>query len=265
MFIDTFLFNGDWIVKLRLAYLYNFVDAFYIVESRYTHSGLKKETLFSDTCRDWFEPYMDKIRFIINEKPAFPNSWQEENYQRNIVLDYILEDMPPGMEFILAVCDCDEIYDTRVISNIVNTFIGLAEFEMSFHYYRFTNSVDDKWTMPYMIHSSLLMGDPDLSQIRTKRLLNGEVHACSKIPSSGWHFSFFMSIDDIHRKLVSYAHTEFNNEEIANKKHIQQSIEEGNDVLGRANLKINISEYESLKFPPLFQKFHEELLLLQKQ
>ena len=265
MFIDTFLFNGDWIVKLRLAYLYEFVDVFYIVESRYTHSGVKKETLFTKSCRDWFEPYMDKICFIINEKPAFPNSWQEENYQRNLVLDYILEDIPPLTDFTLAVCDCDEIYNPLVISEALKNFTGLATLEMSFHYYRFNQKVDDKWTMPYMIHSSLLKGDPNLSQIRTKRLLNGDVIPCIKIESAGWHFSFFMSIDDIHRKIVSYAHTEFNIEEIVNKKHIQQSIEEGNDVLGRANLKINIFDYESLKFPPLFQKFHEELLLLQKQ
>ena len=34
MFIDTFLFNGDWITKLRLEYLYDFVDFFYIVENK---------------------------------------------------------------------------------------------------------------------------------------------------------------------------------------------------------------------------------------
>jgi beta-1,4-mannosyl-glycoprotein beta-1,4-N-acetylglucosaminyltransferase len=224
---------------------------------------MKKETLFTDTCKEWFEPYMDKIRFIINEKPAFPNSWQEENYQRNLVLDYILEDMPPLMEFTLAVCDCDEIYDTRVISGALKDFKGLATLEMSFHYYRFTNSVNDKWTMPYMIHSSLLKGDPDLSQIRMKRLVNEDVISPILLKSAGWHFSFFMSMDDIQRKIMSYAHTEFNKEEIVNRKNIQKSIEEGIDVLGRANLKINISEYESLKFPALFQTFHEELLLLQ--
>ena len=36
LFIDSFLFNGEDFVKLRLEYLYNYVDYFYIVESIYT-------------------------------------------------------------------------------------------------------------------------------------------------------------------------------------------------------------------------------------
>jgi beta-1,4-mannosyl-glycoprotein beta-1,4-N-acetylglucosaminyltransferase len=265
MFIDTFLFNGDWIVKLRLAYLYNFVDVFYVVEGRYTFSGLRKETLFTDTCRDWFEPYMDKIRFIISEKPAFDNAWQEETYQRNLVLNYILDDKPPTMDYVLAVCDCDEIYDIDVISKVLPNFTGLAALDMSVHYYRFTHVLDERCSVPFMIHSSLLKREPELSQLRATKLLNGERISCQVLLSAGWHFSFFMSIDDIQRKIQSYAHTEYNIEEIIDKNNIQQSIETCVDVLRRTKLKITIADYSSLKFPPLFQTFHEELLLLQTQ
>ena len=64
LFIDSFLFNGEPIVKLRLEYLYNYVDYFYIVESIYTFSGIKKQRYYCDKYIDWFEPYLDKIVFV---------------------------------------------------------------------------------------------------------------------------------------------------------------------------------------------------------
>jgi hypothetical protein len=76
LFIDSFLFNGEEIVKLRLDYLYNYVDYFYIVESMYTFTGNKKEEFYLDKYSEWFEPYKNKIKFIrIKEKlNTLPNT-----------------------------------------------------------------------------------------------------------------------------------------------------------------------------------------------
>ena len=47
MFIfDYVLYNGEPIMEFRFEYLNNYVDRFIIVESIYTHSGIKKDDLY---------------------------------------------------------------------------------------------------------------------------------------------------------------------------------------------------------------------------
>ena len=95
LFIDSFLFNGEELVKLRLEFLYKYVDYFYIVESNYTFSGNKKEFYYIDRCSDWFTPYLDKIKFIkidkkLNTYPDYffidnvKKCFAEEKLQRNL-------------------------------------------------------------------------------------------------------------------------------------------------------------------------------------
>ena len=109
-FIDSFLFNGEQIVKLRLEYLYKFVDYFYVVESIYTFTGIKKEFYYIDRCSEWFTPYLDKIRFIkidelLNKAPDhyFENMnkkcFYEEKLQRNYIRKILLNEFD---DFILA-------------------------------------------------------------------------------------------------------------------------------------------------------------------
>ena len=64
LFIDSFLYNGDDIVRLRLEYLYNYVDMFYITESIYSFSGERKDEYMIDKNMDLFKPYLSKIRFL---------------------------------------------------------------------------------------------------------------------------------------------------------------------------------------------------------
>ncbi len=46
--IDTFPYNGEMVAELRLKHLFNDVDEFIVVESRVTHSGKQKDTLYVD-------------------------------------------------------------------------------------------------------------------------------------------------------------------------------------------------------------------------
>ena len=126
LFIDSFLFNGEEIVKLRLEYLYNFVDYFYIVESIYTFTGHEKESFYIDKYKSWFEPYLNKIKFIkintlLNTLPNdtfidnIKKCFYEEKLQRNYIRNILLNDFD-GKDFILALCDVDEIYDITKIN-----------------------------------------------------------------------------------------------------------------------------------------------------
>lgn len=265
MFIDTFLFNGDWITKLRLEYLYNFVDYFYIVESRYTFSGTRKETLYVETCSDWFEPYKNKVRIIVNEKSPLPNPWDEEQAQRDLVTHVVLADAG-DKEFSLCVCDCDEIYDISKLPSkeeMLANKTAVIYPEMDLYYYRFTHRVqiENPWTMPFIIHSELLHSEPSLNRIRVNKQIH-DVPVTPRMIKSGWHFSFFLSIEDIQRKIRSFAHTEFNVPHITDRSGIQQRIRDGLDVFSRVNLNIAIEPMGD-QFPPLFKKYNEELLEIQ--
>lgn len=59
--IDTFPYNGEMVVELRLMHLYDAVDEFIVVESRSTFSGKHKDLLFVDRDREMFAPYFDKV------------------------------------------------------------------------------------------------------------------------------------------------------------------------------------------------------------
>lgn len=267
MFLDTFMFNGDWIVKLRLEYLFPYVDWFYIVESRYTFSGKRKETLFVETCAEWFEPYKSKIRIIVNEQMAHPNAWITEAYQRNFVLPHILNDMETR-EFTLAVCDCDEIYDLTTLpskEDMLKNKTQISYLRMDLFYYRFSHQLQtERWCMAFLIHSAHLQDQPDLEKIRVNKQLKSEPVKATTI-ESGWHFSFFSRIEDIQRKIQSFSHTELNLPHITDLSEIRRRIREGLDVFGRINLNIKILDDEAIasRFPPLFLKYQTELLELQ--
>ena len=102
MFIyDYVLYNGEPIIEFRLKYLNDYVDRFIIVESIYTHSGIKKDNFYFNINKDIFEEYKHKIFFHpINNLPSekdilnirrnnllYDNkdSWISEIYQRDYI------------------------------------------------------------------------------------------------------------------------------------------------------------------------------------
>ena len=261
-FIDTFMFNGEWIAKLRLEYLYEYVDYFYIVESLYTHSGIKKDELFTEKYKAWFQPYISKVKFVIIDKRPFGNAWHEENFQRNIVSQYILNDMNDN-EFILSICDCDEIYDISSLPSKEELARLLKSgtiiyFTMDLYMFSFIYRKNIQWSCAFMIHSSLIDDDTNFSKIRTDRIINNimEIRSC-------WHFSYFFNTEGIARKLRSFAHTDLNTAEINNKDNIQKAISQGGDLFNGTKLMIEPTAFELQKFPPLFKKYYEELLCIQ--
>lgn len=262
VFLDTFLFNGDWIVKLRLKYLYNYVDYFYVVESYYTFNGKRKEKLYSETCREWFAPYMDKVRFVSIDTLSSPRAWEEEKFQRNYILQVVQRDFA-GQMYHLAVCDVDEIYNTDVLGPKGDLMHGTILFPwMSLYYHCFTHKVEyEPWVMAFIIHSTQILPQTNLDQIRVFKKCDGQETRVKGIPNAGWHFSFFMSAEDIQRKIQSFSHTELDTPRNTSLENIRESLREGHDIFGR-NLQIKIIPLHSQvhSYPPWFAEFHRELL-----
>jgi hypothetical protein len=257
--IDTVMFNGDSIIKLRLEYLYKFVDKFYICEQRYTHQGNRKEILYIEKYSEWFDKYRDKIVFLVDEEcpDSFYlkiNIWEYENRHRNFSVPFILQN---HNKFICTVCDCDEIPEREVIlKNIANLYdsskTGVVKLVQDFLYYNFDWFVS-KWARAFVI-SDVLLRESNQFQI-----YRDEMGQINNYIECGWHFSYFMSPDEIVRKLESIADTiEVNNPsyvmiECKNKEHIIKCINEGYDLFKRSNQKF--TPYDKSKLPQEFLKY----------
>lgn len=268
LFIDTFLFNGDWITPLRLKFLNDFVDFFYIVESRYTFSGVRKDTLYIHTYAEWFAPYKEKVRFVVNETRPLTNAWHEERKMRNLVTETIMEDFK-SQEYMVAFCDADEIYNPEHLpSKEELSVLGKTKTifpEMSLYYYRFTHRIAGySWVMPFFLHSSLLHFDLNVDEIRIQKKRDGEPVDAYVIPGAGWHFSYFSGLEEIRRKIQSFAHTDLNIPQNVSTENIEKALKEGTDLF-RRDLKIEVLPVadESHKYPSWFSEFEKELEQLQ--
>ena len=53
------------------------------------------------------------------------------------------------------------------------------------------------------------------------------------IKDGGWHFAYLQSPENISKKIKSFAHGEFNKENISNEENIKLKIERGQDIFDR--------------------------------
>ena len=278
--IDTFAFNGDPIVKLRLSYLYTFVDEFVIIESRYIHSGIKKSFLYKDKCAEWFKPYEDKIHWIVvDEFPEVTQEWISyykkytwiynnyehwfrENYQRNIAQSYIVTKYK-GEKYFIYVGDVDEIPDADIFKPVVREalyakmekLMAPIYFEMDFFYYNFHWKNTNKWYRAYLCVDTLEIND--FKNFSYWRVYDRPEYSFS---NSGWHCSYFMSIEDIHRKILSFAHREYDSEPWYSIDHIRSVVHSGKDLFDRPYEQF----IPNLEIKEEFKSFSQELDSLQK-
>jgi hypothetical protein len=252
--IDCTLFNGEAITLLRLQYLWNVVDVFYICEARYTYQGQRKETLYIEQQKELFEPYMSKVKFITFEEP-FTALMNYEHRHRNYPAEVILaQETGP---YIVFCADVDEFPDIRTLPSKGDLYAisqrdGPIHLEQRMYYYNFNWRMVGPWTGPYFL------SDTRLATIRTFNPLRYFNPATSKhrIPC-GWHFSYFQSIAEIRRKLASFSHAEYNTPRYTEEAHILDCITNGKDLFFRNKT----FEREDLShFPPEFLEFGRKWL-----
>ena len=53
------------------------------------------------------------------------------------------------------------------------------------------------------------------------------------IDNGGWHFAYLQTPENISKKIKSFAHGEFNKDDIVNEKNIKYKIEQGKDIFNR--------------------------------
>ena len=246
--VDAFPYNGEPIVERRLRYLASSVDMFLVVEARYTHSGMRKSELYTDTQRHVFQPYADKVRFLIIDEfpPVAPewaatarermpwvkgnvSDWWRESFQRDAATA-VLRDMHSAERPLLAlVCDSDEIPSRGAIAALVDQYAAVASrpavhLVMALHYYAWEWTSPEPWARAFAVAGAQLQGS--LSAVRNQP-------PASVLPDAGWHCSYFMSASKIARKIQSFAHREFATDVLLNTSNIEGALARGEDVLGR--------------------------------
>ena len=256
--IDSFLFNGEPIVQLRLAYLFPHVDTVYICEQRYTHQGQRKETLYIDTYKEWFAPYISKIRFLIDESEPLTNAWKSENGHRNFAATAIAEDYPTD-PFLLICADVDEIPNIDFLLQeqdkiYAHASKGPVYLQQKMYYYNLHWFVHP-WDHPFIINDILFRTGNTLQSYRDKNYQNATFIPC------GWHFSYFMEREDILRKIESFAHTEYNSEDYKSAEYIDKCLMFGLDLYHRTWMpSFTREDPEEQGYPPIFLEFHTALL-----
>ena len=106
-------YNENLLTNARFEILNEYVDYFVVCESRFDHSGNKKELNFK-LKNDKFK---NKLKYIILEDkfPEPTDSWENERIQREKILQN-LKDIKE--DDIIMYSDSDEIPDPKIIKNI---------------------------------------------------------------------------------------------------------------------------------------------------
>jgi len=282
--ISTFSYNGEPAALFHVQYLFDVVNQFIIVESRYTISGARKPMLFferEDTKRD-FDPYVSKILYlVVDEIPPRPegfidperHDWMHsvsydafwrDHYQREIVKQHV----SPSAKNLFICTDADEIPRREVVAQFRNEQLYVGAFSSKVHlqmlmfYYNLNWVALSTWTHPFVANTDSYFALSDMIQARVAN----ESERAQSLLFAGWHFSYFLSFADIVRKMESFPHREFDQAAFKSVEHVTACLATGKDIYMREDFKlyrIGNLEANSALFPQGWRELQHSLQELQ--
>ncbi len=226
---DCFMYlDEDVVLDLRLNCLNNYIDKFVIVESKFTHSGEKRELNFDIKN---FEKFKEKIIYLVldheptdiqkindgdDEKTKnskyILNGMRRDFFQRNFIVNGLKESRDD--DFIL-ISDLDEIpkLDNIDLHSIKEKFVF---FKQKMFYYKFNLcSKSVIWTGTRGCKKKYFKSPQWLRNIKGRSypkwrldiiFSKNKYSDINFIQDGGWHFSYIKTPEDIEKKLKSYAH-----------------------------------------------------------
>jgi beta-1,4-mannosyl-glycoprotein beta-1,4-N-acetylglucosaminyltransferase len=218
MIYDCFQFMNELdLLELRLRYLYPIVDRFVLVESRYTHSGLKKPLVFQEN-RERFAKYTNKIISVESEFEVKPERLAQDWSQR--------DDIVKGLQFVsdddyVMISDLDEIPSRSAI------FLeqeGFYEQDLFYFWMNTQHFHKDVGPVPWFPEEAKWIGTAGFRWSTIKSRFGGSPNAVrnervphhqqrkSCITSGGWHFSYLGGPTQVDYKLSAFAHGEMDND-----------------------------------------------------
>ena len=226
---DCFMYyDEDTVVDIRLNCLDPYVDKFIIVESKFTHSGKKRNLLFDI---NKFNHFKNKISYfvldhepngieVVNDKDDEAtkshkyifNAIKRENYHRNYITRGLKE---AGPEDIIMVSDADEIPNLEKL-DLTKIKNKLIFFEQKMFYYKLNLCVDSfNWFGTKACKNKYLISPQWIRNIKDRNYPFWRIDTLfSKtkhqniyfVNDGGWHFSNIKDAKAIEEKLKSYLH-----------------------------------------------------------
>jgi beta-1,4-mannosyl-glycoprotein beta-1,4-N-acetylglucosaminyltransferase len=222
MIIDSFLFYNELnMLKYRLSYLYEYVDYFILVESKYTFSGNEKKNYYEEN-KEMFSEFNDKIIHIKldeNNKPklwggrTWPkrnNIWLNEHGERNSIskgISKINRQYGINDDDLIMLSDVDEIpnmdnihlIDKSKLNNMASLFYQYNLFNIN-KSKKFESGCKDKRCTRIFTYKFYKNSKAEFQDIRSSY---GNV-----IDYGGWHLSDFGDSDFIINKYSQYSHSQ---------------------------------------------------------
>ena len=216
---DIFLFNGEMdMLDLRLNILDPVVDRFIIKEANQTFQGEPKEVISKKI--DNPKVFTYEVQFTTGM-----STWDRDRFQRGTIIDlraYGIED-----DAIIMTSDLDEVPNPDAVAWLKNNFNPnlIYAFKQKMHqYYLNVVNLGEKWAGTRAC--SLEKYNTINAEIQRHRM-----DMCTTIEDAGWHWSFLGGKDLVERKIRSYAHEEYDNEQTISQ--IEHRMEKLEDVFHR--------------------------------
>ena len=236
--IDTFPFNKDFMtLEIRLNELWNTVDKFIIVESKYSHTGEMKPLYLRESIH-LFDKYNEKIVLISNIKNfKTKNPRLREAFQRKL-LDFEIKKLELKPNDLIIHSDCDEIPKATTIEEIKSNYKTGNFLLVLDGYSYYLNTYTGKWARCTVTSYDKFRG---VLRARQNIFISQAIHQQRvKLPlirvpdywitnlgilryfpiikynpnlvlieDAGWHFNNLFTIDDLMSKLKFSSHAEF--------------------------------------------------------
>jgi beta-1,4-mannosyl-glycoprotein beta-1,4-N-acetylglucosaminyltransferase len=239
--IDCFMyFDEELILDIRLNTLNKFVDYFVITEATFDHAGNSKKINFDIKN---FSKFKDKIKHIIvddlpqkvtSTKKNWHSAHVRDQFQRN-ALERGYKEF--DNEDLIMISDIDEIPNPDKIFNF-NTNNKYACFLQKNFQAKINrlNMTETYWPGTKICKKKNLKSPQWLRNIKVKEVPFWKFFKDRQpqiILDGGWHFSFLKSPELIQKKIKSFAHQEFNREDLVDINKIKNRIKLGTDIFDR--------------------------------
>jgi beta-1,4-mannosyl-glycoprotein beta-1,4-N-acetylglucosaminyltransferase len=244
-------FDEDLVLDIRLNTLNKYVDEFIIAEATMDHAGNEKKLNF-DIKK--FVKFKDKINYLVVEDlPKNINTFKKDWHPAHVRDQFQRNALERGYrkfngDDLIMISDIDEIPNPEKISEfkIKNKYACFIQKNFQAKINRL-NITEEKWAGTKICQKKNLRSPQWLRNLKTKKKKIWQFYKEKEpqiILDGGWHFSFLKDSNLIKKKITSFAHQEFNNENFTNIEKIEKRINSGIDIFERKNQykKINLDE-----------------------
>ena len=263
--IDNTIYDGEPVLLFRLATLYDAVDRFYIVESNYSVDGTFKRTLHKDVNAKLFEPYKDKIQWIIQSVDFGTNIELDERKRklREEFVPKVQADLEQGVisePFVVINADVDEIINPndihdfqpgRKLHGLVTQTPVLVNMESFEYNLNWKQGGGEKVYHAEIFPGRLLCGN------LFYRLRPGDAIKLTAVApkiDSGYRLSNFFDLNALSNKLQyipAGSSTDVNDDACAKK------CVSGEEPCKWKRCNLDVTQWDYKQAPALLQRFHE--------